>query len=434
MRVPAPLARAVLPAPVLAVLRRLAGAGHRSFIVGGAVRDLLLRRAHDADFDVATPARPEQVIALFRRVVPTGIAHGTVTVISSGHPVEVTTFRGEGAYEDGRRPSSVTFHDDLEADLARRDFTINAIAWDPLAPELRDPFRGRADLAARLVRAVGEPSERFGEDGLRALRAVRFAAVLDFRLDDRTRRAIPASLEVVAKVSRERVTDELVKLACAARPDRGLALLARTGLLAVLAPDLAELPGEALAHAGRVARAAPAEPAVRLAALLHVLPADRVEPVLASLRIARRASDEADALVDAHACRSRRGAALPAGGEAVRRWLAGVGPERAAAALSLARAEAEAAPASRRPAIRREVRALGAAVDAEMRAGAPLAAKDLALDGRGVMDLLGAGPGPHVGEALRHLLDQVLARPGDNRAHALEAMLRRWWASRPAKL
>jgi len=434
MRVPAALARATLPAPVLAVLRRLAAAGHRSWVVGGAVRDILLRREHGADFDVATPARPEEVTALFRRVVPTGIAHGTVTVLSSGHPVEVTTFRGEGAYEDGRRPSSVTFHDDLEADLARRDFTMNAIAWDPLAPELRDPFRGRVDLAARLVRAVGDPAERFGEDGLRALRAVRFAAVLDFRLDARTRRAIPGSLEVVERVSRERVTDELVKLACAARPDRGLALLARTGLLGVLVPELAALPGQALAHAGRVARAAPAEPAVRLAALLHVLPGGRVAPVLAGLRISRRTSEEATALVDGHACRSRRGARPPAGGEAVRRWLSRVGRERAPSALALARAEAEAAPASGRPAMRREVRALASAVQAAIRAGVPLAARDLALDGRAVMALLGAGPGPHVGEALGHLLDRVLARPGENRAEVLEATLRHWWASRPANL
>src|SRR5512138_2879083 len=174
MRVPAALARADLPAPIVKVLRTLAGAGHRSWIVGGAVRDLLLHRPREANyFDVATPATPDEVTALFRKVIPTGAEHGTVTVVEGGHAIEVTTFRGEGAYLDGRRPESVTFHTDLEADLARRDFTMNALAWDPLAPEFRDPFGGRADMARKVVRAVGDPAARFGEDGLRAMRAVR---------------------------------------------------------------------------------------------------------------------------------------------------------------------------------------------------------------------------------------------------------------------
>src|SRR6266545_63970 len=177
MRVPDALARATFPEPVLDVLRRLAAAGHRSWLVGGAVRDLLLHRPRPAtDFDVATPATPQQVTGLFPRVIPTGIEHGTVTVLARDEKVEVTTFRGEGAYLDGRRPESVTFHTDLEADLARRDFTINALAWDPLGGEFRDPHGGRADMARRIVRAVGVAAERFAEDGLRPMRAVRFAA------------------------------------------------------------------------------------------------------------------------------------------------------------------------------------------------------------------------------------------------------------------
>src|SRR5512146_3397139 len=148
-RVPTALVRArnSLPAPLLDVLRRLDEAGHRSWIVGGAVRDLLLHRPREAaDFDVATPATPQQVTALFPKVVPTGIEHGTVTVVARGIAVEVTTFRGEGRYVDGRRPESVTFHTDLEADLERRDFTMNALAWDPLGREFRDPHGGRADI------------------------------------------------------------------------------------------------------------------------------------------------------------------------------------------------------------------------------------------------------------------------------------------------
>src|SRR4051812_41685083 len=171
---PTKLDPARVPQDVLAVLRTLRGAGKQAFLAGGAVRDLL-RGAGAQDFDVATNARPEEVQRLFPRTVPTGIQHGTVTVLSGEHKIEVTTFRGEGPYLDGRRPSSVTFLDDLEGDLARRDFTVNAIAWDPLSDDLRDPFDGVRDLRCRRLRAVGDPIARFGEDGLRPLRAVRFA-------------------------------------------------------------------------------------------------------------------------------------------------------------------------------------------------------------------------------------------------------------------
>src|SRR5512146_2229231 len=212
-RVPAALARArdALPAPLLDVLSRLDQAGHRSWIVGGAVRDLLLHRPREAaDFDVATPATPQQVTALFPKVIPTGVEHGTVTVVTKGLAVEVTTFRG-----DGRRPESVTFHTDLDADLERRDFTMNALAWDPLAGEFRDPHGGRADLSRRIVRAVGDASERFAEDGLRPMRAVRFAAQLGYGLAPSTRRAIPAALPVVGRVAVERISDELARLVVA---------------------------------------------------------------------------------------------------------------------------------------------------------------------------------------------------------------------------
>src|ERR1700704_4612044 len=148
----------------MAVLRTLRGASRQAWLAGGAVRDILCGVAAQ-DFDVATDALPEQVVRLFPRVIPTGIQHGTITVLSGEHKVEVTTFRGEGPYLDGRRPSSVTFLDDLEGDLARRDFTVNAIAWDPIDSLVRDPFGGIEDLDRRLLRAVGDPLQRFREDG-----------------------------------------------------------------------------------------------------------------------------------------------------------------------------------------------------------------------------------------------------------------------------
>src|SRR5256884_1942492 len=150
----------------MAVLRTLRAAGKQAWLAGGAVRDLLRGKPAD-DFDVATDALPEQVLKLFARVVPTGIQHGTVTVLSGDHKIEVTTFRGEGPYLDGRRPSSVTFLGDIDGDLARRDFTVNAMAWDPIDGVLRDPFAGFDDLRRRRLRAVGNALARFQEDGLR---------------------------------------------------------------------------------------------------------------------------------------------------------------------------------------------------------------------------------------------------------------------------
>ncbi|WP_242393062.1 CCA tRNA nucleotidyltransferase [Anaeromyxobacter oryzisoli] len=436
MSAPAALARAAFPEPILEVLRRLGAAGHRSWLVGGAVRDLLLHRRRDAaDFDVATPATPQQVIALFPRVIPTGIAHGTVTVLIRDEKIEVTTFRGEGAYLDGRRPASVTFHTDLDADLARRDFTMNAMAFDPLAIDFRDPFGGRADIRRRRVRAVGVPEERFGEDGLRPMRAVRFAAQLGYDLDPRTRAAIPATLHVARKVAVERLAVELEKLVVSPHADRGVDLLRSTGLLAVTLPTVAALAPVALRHARAILRRVAPESALRFAALLHPLGADAAQVVLVELRYPRRLADEVAMLLREHAClaNGRRGA-LPAAPEEVRRWLSRVGPPRAEVQLALAAAEARALPKPRRARAAHAVRGLHAAIRAELASAPPLSTQDLALDGRAVVALLGGAPGPHVGEALRHLLDRVLADPSANTPDALAAELRRWWAGRAPRL
>ncbi len=207
---------ASFPQEVVDLCRRLQQAGHAAYLVGGAVRDRL-RGDPPKDFDLATSARPEQVQGVFSdlRVIPTGIAHGTVTVMTPGAsslPVEITTFRGDGTYSDGRRPDSVVFLDDVVEDLRRRDFTINAIAYDPVADKVVDPFEGQRDLGLGQVRAVGDPVARLREDGLRVLRAVRFAARFGFTIEAATWRAIPSALDVLRQVSRERVRDELQKI------------------------------------------------------------------------------------------------------------------------------------------------------------------------------------------------------------------------------
>ncbi len=255
---PAALLAARVEPPVLEVLEVLQQAGYQAWIVGGAVRDLLLERARPGgDFDLATSARPGEVKALFRRVIPTGEAHGTVTVAMRGALMEVTTFRGEGAYLDGRRPASVTFLDDVEADLARRDFTVNAMAWDPLGGRFRDPFGGQEDLRRRLLRAVGDAAARFAEDGLRPYRAARFAAQLGFELEPITAAAIPGALAVARRVAAERVAEELSRLVMAPHARQGLRLLDASGLLGLALPELAALPAGLRGHAFAAAAASP---------------------------------------------------------------------------------------------------------------------------------------------------------------------------------
>ena len=237
-----------IPERIVDVCRKLRVAGYEAYLVGGAVRDLLTGKSA-SDFDVATNATPKEVTAVFgrKRTIPTGEKHGTVTVLlesaatdTSAPHVEVTSYRGEGAYSDGRRPDEVAFVRTIEEDLKRRDFTVNAIAYDPLSDKLVDPYEGRRDLERGLLRAVGEPLERFMEDGLRAMRAVRFCAQHGFALDQATEVAIPKAIAVFRKVSAERIRDELIKILLSEAPSRGLELMRTTGLLQEVIPELLE--------------------------------------------------------------------------------------------------------------------------------------------------------------------------------------------------
>jgi tRNA nucleotidyltransferase (CCA-adding enzyme) len=243
-------ARDAIPPDVLAVCRQLRDAGFAAHLVGGGIRDLLIGRP-PADFDVATDALPEKVLGLFgeRHAFPTGLQHGTITVLAGDPPeqrqVEVTTFRGEGVYLDGRRPSSVSFSATLPEDLSRRDFTINAIAFDPIDDVLTDPFDGQGDIRRRLVRAVGDPVLRFKEDGLRPMRAIRQATQLGFEIDEPTLNAIGPAMDSFRKVAVERIRDELLKLLAADRPARGIELLRRSGLLFEILPEVLEAVGVA---------------------------------------------------------------------------------------------------------------------------------------------------------------------------------------------
>lgn len=202
-----------MPKTVKAVLKSLELAGYEAWCVGGCVRDSLLGRV-PGDWDVTTSALPEEVMAVFGpRAFPTGLKHGTVTIKTEEGPVEVTTYRVDGVYHDHRRPETVTFTRSIDEDLARRDFTVNAIAVN-LRGELRDPFGGWADLTAGILRCVGEPDQRFQEDALRILRGMRFASVLGLAENDETSRAIDRNRKLLRGIARERIQVELVKLLC----------------------------------------------------------------------------------------------------------------------------------------------------------------------------------------------------------------------------
>ncbi len=267
-----------IPKGALDIINTMETAGHEAWLVGGCVRDILLGRAPE-DWDITTNALPEDVQRCFTRTVPTGIAHGTVTVILDGEPYEVTTYRSESTYSDFRRPDEVTFVADIEADLARRDFTINALAWHPIRG-LIDPFGGQRDLTEGMVRAVGNPDERFREDALRMLRAVRFAAQLDCDVDPETLKAIASLAPNILYVSGERIRMELDKWLMSGAPRRW-GLLRESGLMRWVLPELDrcfDIPQNTPWHLHNVGvhtleAAAAAEPnqVVRWSLLLHDL-------------------------------------------------------------------------------------------------------------------------------------------------------------------
>jgi len=442
-----------IPDDVLSVCARLRASGHEAFLVGGAVRDLLLERPTQ-DYDVATSARPEQVMKVFGRrfTVPTGLQHGTVTVVTErGRNVEVTTYRGEGAYSDGRRPDQVFFVGSIDEDLARRDFTINALAYEPAAALLRDPWHGEADLSARVIRAVGDPIARFREDGLRTMRAVRLAAQLEFSIEPHTLAAIPPAIEVFRKVSAERVRDELYKLLSADKPSVGLRLMLETGLLAEVLPELLEGRGVAqnrfhrydvLEHTLRTVDETPArDPVVRLSALLHdvakprtaeprpeapgentfyrheIIGADVADAVCRRLKLPNRDRERVCLLVAQHMFFYQ-----PEWSDGtVLRFLRRVGPENVPDLFALRVGDVHARGMGEDP--ERELGELRRRIEEAMARQAALKVSDLAISGTDVMAALGCPPGPVVGDVLRALLERVTDDPALNTRAALLALV-----------
>jgi tRNA nucleotidyltransferase (CCA-adding enzyme) len=438
-----------IPEPVVELCRRMERGGYRAWVVGGSLRDVLMERV-PKDWDLATSATPEQVMGLFRRVVPTGIAHGTVTVVFGDSSFEVTTLRGEVGYSDGRRPDEVFFITDIERDLARRDFTVNALAYDPLEDRLVDPFNGLGDMAARMLRTVGRPEERFGEDGLRVLRAARFVATLEMQIESETKRAIPGSLDAFRKVSPERVREEWMRSFAAKKPSAAFELMRETGILGVTCPELVKQHGcaqnryhayDVWRHSMECMDACERGTVHRLAGLLHDIgkPQTRelsdktgdytffnhehvgarlAETFLRAYRFSSEDREHVVELVRHHlVCYSNEWTDA-----AVRRFVRRVGLHRIDDLLALARADAL---AKGRP-VDDELSGLSELrerIERVLDEGTALGTRDLAIDGGDVMKELGIPPSRDVGRLLEALLQRVTDQPGLNEREALLAEL-----------
>jgi tRNA nucleotidyltransferase (CCA-adding enzyme) len=421
------------PPSVVALMERLWAHGHAAYVVGGSVRDALLRRPAE-DWDLATNARPDRLLAVFPGAVYEN-QFGTVAIREGDETHEVTTFRTDHEYADFRRPHRVEFGDDIRLDLARRDFTVNAIAWgheaDAEASVLVDPFGGVEDVERRTLRAVGDPGARFGEDALRMVRAVRFAAVLELAIEPATLAAIRAHHGLAAHVSGERVSVELEKLLVAPRPSIGLRLMADTGLLGVLFPELASQRGvpqnkiegeDLLDHTLRSVDAAPADrPTVRLAALLHdvgkpatlddgpfhrheVVGAEMAGKLLERLRTPKAATERVVRLVRHHMFTYD-----PGWGDAgVRRFLQRVGIDAVDDLFALREADNV---GSGVPPDAHGLAELRGRVDAEIAASVVLDRSRLAVHGDDLIADLGVPAGPHLGRILDELLERVIAEP-----------------------
>jgi tRNA nucleotidyltransferase (CCA-adding enzyme) len=432
------------------ICQKLRDAGFRAWIVGGCVRDLLLGKT-PSDWDVCTDAVPDAMLKVFPRAIPTGIAHGTLTVLVDKIPYEVTTLRGEGAYTDGRRPDNVYFAQDIDRDLARRDFTVNAIALDPVSGEIIDPFGGQADLAAKVLRAVGLASERFSEDGLRVLRAARFAATLGFELHEDTANAIEPTLGTFRKVSEERVRDEWIKTMKAEKPSRAFEIMRTTGILAITCPELLEGVGleqnkhhafDVWGHAMACLDASAGDPILRMAALLHDvgkprsrafsdktqdytfydhdrIGAEMVYPICTRLRFSNDERDRITHLVRNHLFYYDASWT----DAAVRRWVRRVGTDRLEDLYALNQADVRGKGRSADDDLAM-LDALRRRVQSVLEKGAALSTKDLAVNGSDLMKELGMPASRALGDLLKELLELVTNEPEKNERSALLAMAR----------
>lgn len=392
-----------IPSNILNICRRFYEAGEDAYVVGGSLRDIMLGRT-PSDFDLATSAAPQRTSEIFSdmRVIETGIKHGTVTVIADGAPVEITTFRIDGDYTDSRHPNAVSFTKRIEEDLSRRDFTVNAMAYNDRTG-LVDPFSGQSDLDAGIIRAVGDPQKRFSEDALRIMRAFRFSAQLGFAIDGNTLRGAIECRDGLSNIAKERIFCEFSKLLCSASPSDILTLMAKEGVLSYITNEY--VPKKATLD--RLERM-PNEIGARLGFFLSDTDKEEAEKILRSMKVS-------NALTVASLCivrGSKRPIATPAD---ARRLIGecGVHAKNAAIASALSGLSSPDAP--------RWVE--------ENRA--PCSLSELEISGRDLMAL--GARGKDIGRILNILLSKVLEDPAKNDRDTLQELAKNYLEQRDLK-
>lgn len=428
------------------ILQTLTRAGYEAYLVGGCVRDLL-RGVQPHDWDICTSARPEETAGCFAGlpVIETGLKHGTVTVIEADGPYEITTYRTEGPYSDSRRPDFVRFISDLEADLARRDFTMNAIALG-LEGGLRDPFDGESDIKAGCIRCVGEPSRRFQEDGLRVMRALRFSASFGWEIEGKTAQAVHDSRAVLKRVAAERINVELCGLLVGEKA--GDILREYPDVLCEFWPELGPLvtleqnnPWHCWGgweHTIRTVEAAPADLVLRLTMLLHdigkphckftdengidhfyghpAVSARLADQMLRALKFDNRLRERVVTLVERHST------LIPCQERSVRKWLGRLGPETFFQLLEIKRADSMGQAHALVKDRLAELEEMKISAETIIAQGQCFTLRDLAVNGRDVISA-GVEPGPEVGQVLKGLLERVLNGDAQNNREELLGMI-----------
>ena len=437
-----------LPPYVYETLCALERAGFEAYVVGGCVRDSLLGLVPH-DFDLCTDALPEQISAVFatKMVIPTGVQHGTVTVIAEGHPLEITTYRTEIGYHDHRHPDTVQFVSSIEQDLGRRDFTVNAMAYHPTRG-LIDPFGGAADIKRRILRAVGDPKTRFEEDALRMLRALRFAATYGLEIEENTKKALLTCAPLLTEIAAERVGAELGQMLVGAHIDTVI-----YDLYPVLFPILPELKAaqnvdqcshyhhlDVLMHIVTAVACAEADPNVRLAALLHDIGkpysfslddhgnghfyghaeiGERMaRDILCRLRFDNKTIEDVCLLIRYHDTTIERT------DKAVRRWMNRLGVPLLRRLLALKRADTMGHAVELRDGRLQELDDIVKRIDTLLAQQACFSLKDLAVNGSDLL-ALGVSPGKAVGECLSWLLNEVMDERLENETGILSQAVRK---------
>lgn len=432
------------------ILDRLYAHGYEAYLVGGCMRDILMDRS-PKDWDITTSALPHEVSQIFsdKRVISTGEKYGTVTVIYGGGKAEVTTFRSEGAYSDGRHPDWVRFEKTIEEDLSRRDFTINSLAWNNIKGII-DPFKGREDIRKGLIRAVGNPRDRFIEDGLRMLRAVRFAANMNFHIDGTTLTAIKELAGMIKLVSTERVREELFKILIGPDPAYGMNILLDTGLVRFVLPEILPTVGfeqnnphhdkDVFRHTLCVLEQTPDILHIRLAALFHdagkpysytlddegvghfyghnAKGVDIAAGALRRLKCSNKVIRQVLLLVDNHMEYYKKNERIE-----MKRLIREVGKENINDLLSLQKADAM---------CKKKRRLIANAIEMEntvreiLSNKEPINMEDLEINGEDLKEL-GFEQGIRMGRILNELLDSVIEKPELNKKEILIQMARIIW-------